>query len=1025
MASWEDFSRILAEAKASKKLDPVGEEDDDIDNDGKVDDTDSYLKNRRSSVGAVIAADRKKKVEEALDPVGKEDKDINNDGDHDKTDKYLLNRRKVRSKVIQTKEEVEQVDEALRSREERMSRMMTSTQRKKQELDRKKKEELEHKASLVLAGMKKTAKTGEVTKSEPKKSPAPESNRKLKTGQKVDTLALKAKKAMKESAVPGKPAEKVDALTNIDIPKSEQEAARERTLAKAKAKREMKKEEVEFVPEDRELRRLAAQERAAERKEKRGHAPKSPGRHGPSAGKTYADYQEISIRAHDKLTKKNKNPIGLVSKEEVQYVDEGLGSAIRRVFGGKKKEESPKSESRGDQLRKKYNVGPEKSDTSAKRQILDRSRARAEKDERDYGDKPFQKQVAQKSKEAHNRYLKAGYSKYGADDSRGSGNKARKRAESLKKEDFEFIVNSLIEEGYDLSDYTWEQMYDICNEEVELEIEEGMTMKDFKQQRSRQKQKTKREMENKSPLRRAGIHDDKASPERASRHRANVDPDYDHDDEEDMYPGGKLKNPKKVRKAKALGELGEGYIEEKSLSRAQQRFMGMVYAAKKGETPASPEVAKAASGMSKKAARDFAKTKHEGLPEKKEETKEEFSLVDRILEDVMSEAFSGTIPGGKGRKGLSKTIQSKQVDKLADEGDYERADKIQDVSTVKVKKNKSNPKPPVKSEIKKETESEKKPMSKRTATERAARTSAAGRIGAARIQRQTEREKREYKEKIRQEKKAEQSQKSEEDRKAREEKQQKLRIAEKERRAASAEKSAEREYDRKKAKKDKLRKEIGQALNVKGPDVVSSKESDAKAIRSDIQSAGQIAGTVGKLVGVGINKMREKRRESERKKAGQKAREDSLRNDQKNESFSNWREEFLFEVDDQTANSDKLKVINPSKKKNKIEINPKIDEAAFLAPLVGGIARAAGSSVARGVTSKVAGQAAKGSLRAKGAEILGNKAGDLATNLVKDKMERKFKNEPDQLPGQSFMSLVSKLGSGQANEEVEIEELKK
>jgi hypothetical protein len=42
--------------------------------------------------------------------------------------------------------------------------------------------------------------------------------------------------------------------------------------------------------------------------------------------------------------------------------------------------------------------------------------------------------------------------------------------------------------------------------------------------------------------------------------------------------------------------------------------MGMVYAAKKGETPASPAVAKAAKGMSKKAARDFAKTKHKGLP---------------------------------------------------------------------------------------------------------------------------------------------------------------------------------------------------------------------------------------------------------------------------------------------------------------------------------------------------------------------------------------------------------------------------
>ena len=42
--------------------------------------------------------------EKKLDPVGKEDKDIDNDGDHDKSDRYLLNRRKVRSKIIKMKE---------------------------------------------------------------------------------------------------------------------------------------------------------------------------------------------------------------------------------------------------------------------------------------------------------------------------------------------------------------------------------------------------------------------------------------------------------------------------------------------------------------------------------------------------------------------------------------------------------------------------------------------------------------------------------------------------------------------------------------------------------------------------------------------------------------------------------------------------------------------------------------------------------------------------------------------------------
>ena len=97
MASWEKFSYLL---ETKRNLDPVGKEDADVDNDGDTDSSDKYLKKRRLAVGAAIAADRKKKVEESLDPVGKEDKDIDNDGDHDKSDKYLLNRRKVRSKII-------------------------------------------------------------------------------------------------------------------------------------------------------------------------------------------------------------------------------------------------------------------------------------------------------------------------------------------------------------------------------------------------------------------------------------------------------------------------------------------------------------------------------------------------------------------------------------------------------------------------------------------------------------------------------------------------------------------------------------------------------------------------------------------------------------------------------------------------------------------------------------------------------------------------------------------------------------
>tara|TARA_A100001201_G_scaffold81221_1_gene72496 strand:+ start:3136 stop:3804 length:669 start_codon:yes stop_codon:yes gene_type:complete len=56
-----------------------------------------------------------------------------------------------------------------------------------------------------------------------------------------------------------------------------------------------------------------------------------------------------------------------------------------------------------------------------------------------------------------------------------------------------------------------------------------------------------------------------------------------------------------------------------AVSKAQQRFFGMVRATQKGEMEnPSSEVAQAASSMSKSDVKKFAKTKHDKLPEKKE-----------------------------------------------------------------------------------------------------------------------------------------------------------------------------------------------------------------------------------------------------------------------------------------------------------------------------------------------------------------------------------------------------------------------
>ena len=71
--------------------------------------------------------------------------------------------------------------------------------------------------------------------------------------------------------------------------------------------------------QDIEMRKTASQERQAERKERGGAAPKIPGREGPSAGKSYADYQHISMRAHDKATKGKFIP-GMVNSESLDPV---------------------------------------------------------------------------------------------------------------------------------------------------------------------------------------------------------------------------------------------------------------------------------------------------------------------------------------------------------------------------------------------------------------------------------------------------------------------------------------------------------------------------------------------------------------------------------------------------------------------------------------------------------------------------------------------------------------------------------
>jgi hypothetical protein len=103
----------------------------------------------------------------------------------------------------------------------------------------------------------------------------------------------------------------------------------------------------------------------------------------------------------------------------------------------------------------------------------------------------------------------------------------------------------------------------------EVELDEGMTMKDFKANR----QKNKRRAASADAVKRGHVGKEwynsgrKYSPdeakrmrsklddeERRTRHRSAVEPDNENDDN---FSADKTKNPKKLRKQKAMGELGE------------------------------------------------------------------------------------------------------------------------------------------------------------------------------------------------------------------------------------------------------------------------------------------------------------------------------------------------------------------------------------------------------------------------------------------------------------------------------------
>jgi hypothetical protein len=82
-----------------------------------------------------------------------------------------------------------------------------------------------------------------------------------------------------------------------------------------------------------------------------------------------------------------------------------------------------------------------------------------------------------------------------------------------------------------------------------------------------------------------------------------------------------LKTKEALKGVTGEGEVKEEEINEKSVSKQQQKIMGLALSVKRGDTPrskVSKKVLDMVDGMTEKELEDFASTKHKGLPKKKE-----------------------------------------------------------------------------------------------------------------------------------------------------------------------------------------------------------------------------------------------------------------------------------------------------------------------------------------------------------------------------------------------------------------------
>ena len=112
-------------------------------------------------------------------------------------------------------------------------------------------------------------------------------------------------------------------------------------------------------------------------------------------------------------------------------------------------------------------------------------------------------------------------------------------------------------------------------------------------------------------------------------------------------------------------ELGEEDVNEKAKSQKQQKLMGLALDVKKGNTPkskVSKKVQDMSKEMSKKDLKDFASTKHKGLPiysMEQEDTDEDHDVNVKNIEESILNIIEKHLPPHTTKGELLKTIRRK------------------------------------------------------------------------------------------------------------------------------------------------------------------------------------------------------------------------------------------------------------------------------------------------------------------------------------------------------------------------------